>query len=428
VAVVARLTGVNVLVVLVAFVTSPILARALGPAGRGELAAIFAVLTVAPWIAELGVTAYLATAHAKRSHRLGVLLGSSMPIILGASLVGVALAVPIAHLLGQGRHDVITFVEIGLYLLPVAVFTQSLYGVVVGEERWGVVILSRLLSTGIAAVGIVVLSLVGELTVANAAIAYLVSALASGLPFLVGLRGSRPWRFERAVASEGLAFGVRSWLSTIASNGNARLDQLMMAALVDSTQLGLYALAVTLATASGGLIAAVANALLPRVAAGEAMLAARACRITMVLVAALGAAIAIVSPFAVPLVFGSDFRGTVPMLVVLLGASVFFVPGQVLGSAVLAAGDPGATARSQVVGLVITVPALIVLLPSTGGMGAAVISLVSYAVSFAIILAAATRNFGLPWRTFVLPTRADLAWLRERLRRRRGDAPSPAAG
>lgn len=415
--VVGRLVGANSLVVLLAFVTSPILARTLGPAGRGELAAIFVVLVLAPTIADLGLYVYVTRERARGVRRLGDVLGSTVPIALAAAMVGVLLAVPIAHALGRGRHDVERFVELGLFLLPLSVFLQTLFGVIVGAQRWGVVMTAKVLSAGGTTLLIVCLSVAGRLEVDTAAAAYLVVGLVASLPFLVGLRGSRPWRFRAQVAREGVAFGVRSWLSSLATQTNAKLDQLLMAALVSSRELGLYALAVTLATASTAVISAVSNALLPRVAAGEPQLAARACRMTILFVTAYGLLLGVMSPVLVPMIFGPAFAGTVSMLVVLLGANVFLAPGQVLCSAIIAAGQPGTAARSQVLGLAITVPALIVVLPVAGGLGAAAVSLASYAASFGVVLVAALRRFELPPRAFVVINASDVRWLRSRLRR-----------
>ncbi|HEY1775371.1 MAG TPA: oligosaccharide flippase family protein [Solirubrobacteraceae bacterium] len=407
----------NLLIVASAFVTSPILARALGPSGRGEVAAVFAVLGVAPWVSELGITAFLAREHARRVHPLGVLIGSTAPIALAASLVGVAVAVPLAHLLGRGRPLVVEFIEIGLSLLPLSASVQLLSGVIVGEARWNLLMLARFLSVcGIAFV-IVVLSLLGALTVESVAITYVVGGTLANAPFIAGLRGSRPWRFAPKVARDGLRFGLRSWLSTVAGTGNAYLDQVLMAGLVGSRQLGLYALAVTLAGASGSLIGATSSAMFPRVAAGDAQLAARACRVTLALVAVLGITLAVASPWVLPFVFGHAFDDAVPMLVILLGASVFSVPAQLLGAALVAAGNPSPTAAAQLAGLVVTVPALLIVLPIAGGIGASWVSLGAYAITFGITLRAAASTFTLPIRTLLVVTPSDLRWLRARLRR-----------
>jgi O-antigen/teichoic acid export membrane protein len=418
-AVVARLTAVNLLPTALAAVTSPILARALGPAGRGQVAAVFAILTLSPWITELGMSAFVSREHARRGTPLGELLGSTMAITMGGALVGVVLAVPLAHLVGHGRHSVTEFLEIGLFLLPANVFGQTLYGIAIADQRWNVIMASRLLNSGGPTVTIVALSLAGNLTVAAAAATYVVWGIIASLPFLVSLRGSHPWSFSSSTAQVGLAFGLRSWLSTLANAGNTQLDQVLMAGLVSSRQLGLYSLAVTLATASAALTAATANALAPRIATGETELVARACRVTLLLVIVLALAVSLISPLAVPVIFGDSFRPMIPMLVILLAASVFYVPGQVLGGALVAGGNPAAAARGQTAGLLLTVPALIIVLPFAGGIGAACISLASYSLSFAIIVTAAARTFHQPYRGLLVVNRTDAGWLRDRWAARR---------
>ncbi len=414
-AVVARLTVVNLLPTVMATITSPILARALGPAGRGQVAAIFAILTLSPWIAEAGVSAFLSRERARRSHPLGVLIGSTLIITLAGALAGVILAVPIAHLVGHGRHAVVEFLEIGLFVLPATVFAQTFYGICVADQDWGAVMAARLLNSAGPTVTIVVLSLIGRLTVDTAAAAYLVWGLVASLPFLRALRGSRPWRFQASIARQGLGFGVRSWLSTMASTGNLQLDQVLMAGLVSSRQLGLYSLAATLAGASAALMTAVSNAIVHRSATGDAELVARASRMTMLIVLVLAIVISVVSPVVVPFVFGDPFRPMIPMLIILLAASVVYMPAQVLGAALIAGGNPSAAARGQLAGLILTVPALVIVLPFAGGVGAACVSLAAYSLTFVIMLVASARTFRQRYRALTLVNGDDLDWLRARV-------------
>jgi hypothetical protein len=75
--------------------------------------------------------------------------------------------------------------------------------------------------------------------------------------------------------------------------------------------------------------------------------------------------------------------------------------------------------RAELVGLAVTVPALVVFLPGGGGVAAALISLVAYSVRLALLLGSALRVFGGTWWSFLLPTRADTQWIAGRLRQRR---------
>jgi O-antigen/teichoic acid export membrane protein len=325
---------------------------------------------------------------------------------------------------------VVRFIELGLYLLPLGVFTGLLYGTAVGESRWNVVTLSKLLNSGGPTLAIVALSLTGAITVASVAITYIACGIVASAPFLITLRGSRPWRVDPAVARAGLAFGTRSWLATLATVGNVQLDQVLMTGMVSSRQLGLYSLAVTLSTAASSLVVAAGTALSPRVAVGDAALAARACRVTVFAVVAFGALMAATSPWTVPFVFGGPFRAAIPMLLILLVAGAFLAPVQLLGSALTALDNPAADARGQLAGLAVTVPALIVLVPALGGVGAAWASLLAYVVSFAVIVVAASRTLRLPARALLLVAPSDARWVAQklggRLRRSGGVLPTSA--
>ena len=414
--VVARLTGVNVVVLAAGLVTGPITARALGADGRGELAAILAVLTMAPWVLDLGLSQWVARERARAQRREDV-LGAAMPVALGCSLVGVAAAIPLSHLLGDGRSVVVTFLQIGLFLVPVSVALQTLLGLAIGESRWRLYAATRVVASVLPAVAIVVLAVIGELTVASAAASYLACGLLAGLMLLTTVRGVRRLALDRGRARAATAFGAKSWLSTVGGAANNRLDQVLMAGLVPSRELGLYAVAVTIPSVTYGLIVAVSAALFPRVAEGDGELAALSCRVTVCLVSVVGLALALLSPALIPFVFGAEFRDAVPMVIILLFASVPLSVAVILASALAAAGDPAAAMRAELAALALTVPALVAFLPDHGGLAAAVISLVAYTVRLAIQLRAQRRTLGRPARSFLLPTREDVTWLLGRMRR-----------
>jgi len=412
------LWGANVVIVLSGLIAGPITARALGVEGRGELAAITAVLTMVPWVLDLGLSLWIARERAIGRSR-AELLGAALPPALACSLVGVAAAIPLSHALGGERAVVVTFLQIGLFLAPVSVVLQTLLGLAIGEARWRLLTAVRIVGSVLPVIVIVVLVVTGQLTVATAAVAYLCGGLVGSLIIVAVVRGAGRPRFDLRRARAATAFGAKSWLSTAAGTANNRLDQVLMAGLVTSRELGFYAIAVTVGGMTYGLIGAVSNALIPRVAMGDGDLAARSCRITVGTVALVAVLLAAVTPAMLPFVFGADFAGAVPMTLILLVASVPMAAAFVLAAALTAADDPGAAMRAEMVGLAFTVPALILLLPAYGGIAASVISLVAYGIRLAIQLTSAQRVFRRRWSSFVLPTAEDLRWLARRARGRR---------
>lgn len=415
--VVSRLTAVNGLAILAALVSGPVLARALGPEGRGELAAIVVVLTIAPWILDLGLAHWVARERALGTPRDEV-LGTVLPVVFMCSLIAVAAAVPLSHLLGADREVVVVFLQVGLLLTPIAVVLFTLSGLVVGESRWDLLAAARLIAAVVPVPVLVVLSLLDALTVASAAATLLGCMLLSSMLPLSLARGVRRLPFELRRARAAASFGAKTWLTTISNTANVRFDQVLMTGLVSSRELGLYAVAVSIASLlSSALIMAVSNALYPRVARGDGDLTARSCRVTIAIVLVSGLVLAASASWAIPFVFGGEFRDAVTMVLILLAAGVPLSAAAILASGLIAAGDPAAPMRAELTAVAVTIPALIVLLPAYGGVGAAAISLVAYAIKFGMLLRSASGTFERPLKSFVVATRADAGWLAAQLRR-----------
>jgi O-antigen/teichoic acid export membrane protein len=81
---------------------------------------------------------------------------------------------------------------------------------------------------------------------------------------------------------------------------------------------------------------------------------------------------------AVALVYGNDFLGAVVPLQILLGAAVLYSAAHVLLAGLDASNRPLLAAGAEVSGALMTVVGLLLVLPSRGITGAAVVSLVSY--------------------------------------------------
>ena len=412
---VGKLTAANVVALVCACITGPIMARALGVDGRGELAAILAVLTIAPWLLDVGLAQWVARERARGADRES-LLGAALPVAIGASMFAVIGAIPLSHLIGGDRPVVVTFLQVGLFAMPLAVALQTVSGLVLGEGRWNLYAGVRLVGSVAPVLVIVALAVAGALTVAAAAAAYLLANLLASVLLLRTLWGMRRLSASIRRSARAASFGAKCWLSQVAGTANNRLDQVLMAALVPSRELGLYAVAVTIASLSYGLIQAVSAVLFPRVAEGEPDLAARACRVTTFIVAMVAIALAALTPFMLPFVFGEEFAEAVPMVLVLLAASLPLAAAVVLSAALVAVDQPGATMRAELAGLVATIPLLILLLPSYGGRGAAAVSLLAYFVRLAFQMRAACRAFDKPASAFVVPRREDVRWLTHRVR------------
>jgi O-antigen/teichoic acid export membrane protein len=261
--------------------------------------------------------------------------------------------------------------------------------------------------------GIVACYLIGRLTVATAAISTMSGSLLSIAPGLPLFRSGRPV-FRPAIAREATTWGVKSWVGGVAMLTNARLDQFLMITAVAPRELGLYAVAVTISGASGLASGAVSPPLMARIGAGETSLMSQAVRIMLAATVVVNVVLVIIAPVLLAVLFGPQFRDAYPMALILLAAQIPLAGAQVLSSALQADGAPLIPTCGEGIAVVITVSGLAIVLPTLGGLGAAIVSLCAYGASFVFQVVMAHRRTGIPLAQFLVPSRADAAWARER--------------
>lgn len=406
--VVGRLTAVNGLVVLLGLVSGPLLARALGPEGRGNFAAILLPVTLAPVLFGLGLGTYV-TRQAARRQSLPVLLGSVGPLILVLGILAALLGPTIADLFADGREVVRTYVLIGFLLMPISLLALLLRDFAVGLERWRMVVASQVVAAVLSTSVVVVLYVLGELTVAAMAIATLATGLLSIIPILPIVRELGRPRFALRVARESVPFGFKAWIGGLGSIANVRLDQVLMIRFVEPRELGLYVVAFTV---SGffvnPLIGALTAGMLPRFATSAPALVARVLRTVLVGVAFVGAFVALAAPLIINVMFGRDFADALPMAWLLLAATVPLAGVSVLSTALTSAGRPGFSAGSEIVTLLVTIPCLLLTLAEYGAIAAAATSILAYGIGFLWLLFGARRHLQIGLRELLVVRREDI--------------------
>jgi O-antigen/teichoic acid export membrane protein len=404
------ITILNFLVYGLGVVTGPLQARALGPAGRGELAAIVVVPAVLAVIADLGLSTYTLREVAG-GRPVREVIGSVLPMSAGLGLVMAVLGVFIATFVAAGRSQVFLFVLLGCCLMPITLSLMILNGINWAQEGWGIWTLVRMVPAVGGFLVTVTLFVGGWLNVSTAAVAIVSLGLLANLPLLSLLRGTGRPRWDVGVARKAISFGARSWLFSVSALANARLDQLMMTRLVPSSELGLYAVAVNVTVLQTAVRSAVISAIFPRVSGGEPALVGRALRTTLALTALIALGLMGVIGVILPWLFGNNFTGAVAMARLLVVAAVPQAGAEILASGLIGGGAPGSAARGQLLALAITIPGLLFLLHPLGGVGAALVSLLAYSVTFGFLLAVTIRRSGGKWSEYVLPRRTDMTAL-----------------
>lgn len=400
----ADVAGTRIVLLVLGLGVSVLIARALGPAGRGEYALVVAVSATAVTLGHLSIEqaqVYLTSTGAglRRLAANAVALG----LVLGCLAVAGVFA--LSALTGYPAQEVESLLALGLGLAAVPFSMVALYanGLLVLEGRTDLVNRAALLGGGAQTALLVALGFAGRLTVTVVVAAWLLNAV---LPLVVSLRHLRPspqqlsWRLARQEAGLGLRYhgGLASLYLLL------RVDVLMLAALRSDREVGLYALAVTLVELTNIATDAIATVVLRRQTtsslADAALFTARVVGLTLVLalVAVLG--LVLISPLFVPLVYGQAFSGAVPALFALAPGVVALAATRSAGGYLLRLNRPWTVTALAFTAMLVNVSLNLVLIPVLGIVGASVSSSVAYTLLAGAYVVWLRRSARLRWSSF----------------------------
>ena len=136
----------------------------------------------------------------------------------------------------------------------------------------------------------------------------------------------------------------------------------------------------------------------------------------------------IAGPRLLVFLYGTQYRGAAAILRILVVEVILAGATQVLSQAFMALARPGVITILQAIGLLLTIPLMLVLVPRYGIEGAAFSLLLSTCARFAFVLASFSRFLNLPCPGLLL-RRADLTFIHRALfSRPRAMQPAAAGG
>jgi O-antigen/teichoic acid export membrane protein len=406
------------------FVASVLLARALGPVGRGLYALPLAVLGIVMALAPLGIE-HANFSLATRGVRAPVLwanatiAAAAISVVTAAVLVVLSLASPgtIGDLPGTWYLVVLAQVPVLLLILYWSSILQL-------EHRYRSVAAGLLLATAVHAAIVAALFAAGALTPFRVlALTWVVNGIACAWILSTGVRrGVAGWRPDPRALRQGVGFGLRVHGGAVSFFLLLRVDQVLVQELAGFRALGLYALAVAIAELLWLTCEPLAIAALPHQARADGgidrPLAYATARLALVFAVAGGAILWIAAPFLIGLVYGSSFEDAATLLRWLLPGIVALSAARPLSTLLLRDGRPGLLSVLGFASLAVNVGLNVVLIGSIGAVGASIASSVAY-VGLLGAYVVCTRQAGVVGLRDLAPRAVDLTRLVSVGRRRR---------
>ncbi len=407
----------SIFIQLCGVLSGVVMARGLGPAGRGEFASVILWPGTIEGLVDLGMVASITYFGAKGSPR--EVLGNTIAITLAQTVVlvaGGAWAVSMA-LSGYGDGTV-RAAQIYVVAMAYTLWIEHGLAFLNGRMRFRSFNGLRLVAVGCSTGGVVGLAIVGQLTVLNVVLMMTLVALATlGVTLVVVWRtGEAHWRSDGRLRQQMLLYGVKVYPGHLSGMFQGNLNQLVISVALAPAAMGLYAIATTLAAPIGLLGTTAMLVVIPAMAragspAEQRLIAGRVVRLSLWAGALVVVLLLLWVPGIVELFFGARFPAAQHAAGLLLVASILVNTSVVLVAVLKGLNLPGVASKAQVANLVITAIAIAALLGPFGIEGAALAALLGSATNCLALGFVVCRALNMPAWEILLVQMSDLAYL-----------------
>jgi O-antigen/teichoic acid export membrane protein len=407
---------------LLAFACGVVIARFLGPEGKGEWTA----LVLLPSILHMASTAGLPTAHVVLGSRLRFPLSHLWANGLLHAGVGGVLALALGFGLVRLGPGLLEGLEVRPDLLPWILPAVAL--ILLKDHARGLLQSQRLiLSANVLELLHQAALLVGALTalilgrgLAGLVVSYwaaLVLYQLAAQPLVRLMRAGEPSRPSGEAFRAAARLGVIAWASDFVQWLHYRVDVLLLMVFHGAREVGFYSVGVALGEGVWLLSHSIQFVLLP--ALGEAgpedrmRRVERASRFGLWVGIAGGCGAALLVWPIVRYIFGVEFLPSVAIVWVLLPGAVLLGVARAFSALHLAMERPQINLRISAAALVVNLVLNFLWIPTLGPLGAALSTTISYTLMYVVFLLLHRRMFGSSWRSLLWVGREDRAYLRD---------------
>jgi O-antigen/teichoic acid export membrane protein len=418
----AQLFGTSIVSLPMEFVSVIIVARALGPEGKGAYDLILATTGLLGIVLGFSIPSGITYVIARIQPNLRVLIYQLIGIAFLQS--GIAGAVLLFVKLFRNSFFLVQLWtdNNAFFIVPIYLFFMTSMGywraVLIGEQKIPIVNARGLLAKVLQLAGLVgtmVLMPVFQQKPTPIVVVWILigGAIIANYLYLQVLWLPHQISVKRSGLTDILRYSAPCYLGNLAQFLNYRLDVFLVGFFIDTKAVGIYALSASLAQMMWLLSNAAATGLLPRIASipvtskEGAMFAAKVTRlsflISLITTILWGGCVYI----GLVWVFGNAFRPGMAPFMFLLPGIVIFSFANTLAAYFAGIGKPQHNLAASFIGFIATVALDLFLIPVYGIVGAAMASTISYFISTAVIIKLFLQNSRLSLLS-IIPTSADI--------------------
>lgn len=401
--------------------TSAVMARSLGPEGKGLYSLAVLAGGMVYVALNLGIGAVSGFMLGRKRISFEELAGNwlSLSVVIGAGILALALALAPALVPRFLPSVPLWTVVTALCAVPFIMLNSNFQMLFRANDDFRSFNIVEILQPAAFLVLYVPAVFLARQRLLEASVGvYLVSTVVGGLgAVLLAARLTRlSFRWNRPLVGESLRFGVQQNLGSFLDFLNFRFDMLLVNYFLDPANVGFYSISVILPEKLWYIPNVLSAVLHPRIAHAETEDQANrdtalVSRLTALIIGAGCLGILLLGRLLVRLLYSDRFLPAVSPLFILLPGAFMMSLARILTSDLTARGFPRANMWAGLVGLVSNVAINLVLIPRMGIAGAALASSISYSLYTIVVMIYFGRITGVRAAAIVVPRAGDVRYL-----------------
>lgn len=379
---------------VIGVISSIIIARTLGPSGKGILDLYFLLIMLIVEFGLLGVNSGLLYYLANQHKPLAEVHGSAIAYSLVSGVLVATIGISLMHFWQSILPGLPTnFILLAFLLSPFLFYGGLWANLMTGVNLAPIVYKVQFFYSSLSVLGIVFLWWKQILTSGSAIYLSAVICLLSGMInfIILGRNSNFQLHPSRPLLSDSLKYGLKIYPGFIANWLHFRVDQLMINWFIGVSGVGLYALSVRWAEMLWLIGFGIINAGLYRISSEDKessyILTKKLFKLVFILSGSAGLVLALLSTPLFGLFYGEPFNASVLPLIILIPGVVAWDAGRVLSQHIsFNRGKPYLCTMAALIGMVVNIGGNLFAIPRWGINGAAATSTISYILVIFIML------------------------------------------
>lgn len=399
------------------FLMSIMLARLLGPAGKGLVASLFVMPHLLTGLADLGIRQSAAYEIGRKQYSPQEVFSSSLILWLISSILSISILIGYYAFFTEELFSV-ELMTVAIIFLPVKILDTYYYGIHQGLQQIETINTRHILAFLGRFIWIVIFVWLINGEELGAASAMLVSSIVIGLYSFFKTKDILSFSFKYVsklpykLLKKGIVYALALFILYL----NYRIDILLLTPYVSSGDIGIYSTGSSLAELIWQLPSAIAIVLFASSAnKGDDEAAVkesiRILRVSLFIVTISAVVFASISRWVVPFLYGNAFIESSTIINLLLPGVVMIIIVQILHATMSGRGYPLMGFSALVVAIALNIILNLVIIPKYGINGAAVASTISYTVGGIGFSFVFSNKMSIPLNDFLIIKREDFKYL-----------------